>query len=556
LAHGRWIDPVGDIGTWWSAIYRLAGGERLYRDVHLQFGPLSPYLLAFGARMFGATTAYVASTCWIAAIAAAVLLLRSARPFLSALERTAVAGLVLGISVFAPGQARLVFPYAPGAVHALALSLGAILLVRERKPPSKALPGRAWLAGSLAGLAFAAKQEIGVACLAALVLSAFAGRPIRSGWAARVATAFLAIVALTALSVVACAPVESLREESRLWPLAPAPPESWLRLYRSVAGFEVADWGVVLSDAIWFLLWSLALFALIALLVVREKRLAPWLLTAGFLLALLLWGIVNGFSWERGLHPISLSMTVAFLLAVAALVLQSLPERRLLVALGAFAGLVATRTAVSTHVSGPYAGVSHFATALTWVVFLCVLAPRVFSPSERGRWMMRRFVSGAVLIVGWYAAFGGIRSLSEEWKEGVATREGAIFVDTRLAALFHSISRELVPGERIWVLPEVNGVDALFLAKNASPYPSQMPGWLDERQERKVTVAMELRPPDAVVVFDRETREYGVPKFGIGFGRVLAQWIAANYVPEHRMTGGTIYRKRPAGEAATDRRTR
>src|SRR4029453_10188233 len=105
-ARGRWIDPIGDIGTWWSAIYRLADGERLYRDVHpLQFGPLSPYLLAAGARTFGASSAYMAAACWIAAIAAALLLLRCARPFLSTVERTALAGLAMAVGLLAPGQA-------------------------------------------------------------------------------------------------------------------------------------------------------------------------------------------------------------------------------------------------------------------------------------------------------------------------------------------------------------------------------------------------------------------------------------------------------------------
>ncbi|HVE65812.1 MAG TPA: hypothetical protein VNC59_04465, partial [Thermoanaerobaculia bacterium] len=54
-ARGRWVDPMGDPGTWWSAIHRLANGELLYRDIFLQFGPLSPYALALGARIFGAT---------------------------------------------------------------------------------------------------------------------------------------------------------------------------------------------------------------------------------------------------------------------------------------------------------------------------------------------------------------------------------------------------------------------------------------------------------------------------------------------------------------------
>src|SRR5215813_12088835 len=113
-AAGRWIEPVGDPGIWWSTIYRLANGETLYRDIYLQFGPLSPYLLSLGVRLFGATASYLLLATWIPAIAAALLLLLAARETLNMIERLALAGLLLSESIFAPGMARLVYPYAPG----------------------------------------------------------------------------------------------------------------------------------------------------------------------------------------------------------------------------------------------------------------------------------------------------------------------------------------------------------------------------------------------------------------------------------------------------------
>ena len=61
-------------------------------------------------------------------------------------------------------------------------------------------------------------------------------------------------------------------------------------------------------------------------------------------------------------------------------------------------------------------------------------------------------------------------------------------MDRAPASVFRVLARNLTPGERIWVLPEVNGVDALFLARSISPYPSQMPGWLDPTAEATQTV--------------------------------------------------------------------
>ena len=57
-AGGRWLDPSGDVGIWWSLGERLAQGERYYRDIYLQYGPLSPYLVSVLARVFGSSATY------------------------------------------------------------------------------------------------------------------------------------------------------------------------------------------------------------------------------------------------------------------------------------------------------------------------------------------------------------------------------------------------------------------------------------------------------------------------------------------------------------------
>src|SRR5690348_443333 len=93
-AAGRWLDPFDDPAFPWSVVYRLSHGERLYRDVYVQYTPLSFYLLAWGARMFGASARYFLLSNWIPAIVAALLLLQCGRRFLSELERLALAGLV------------------------------------------------------------------------------------------------------------------------------------------------------------------------------------------------------------------------------------------------------------------------------------------------------------------------------------------------------------------------------------------------------------------------------------------------------------------------------
>jgi hypothetical protein len=109
-----------------------------------------------------------------------------------------------------------------------------------------------------------------------------------------------------------------------------------------------------------------------------------------------------------------------------------------------------------------------------------------------------------------------------------------------MATFFSSIGQRVSAGKKIWVLPEINGVDALFQATSTSPYPSHSPGWLDERAERELLRRIEQDPPDIVVIFRRPTREYGVAPFGAGYDRLIAAWIARKYVPLETTDAGTI----------------
>jgi hypothetical protein len=69
-----------------------------------------------------------------------------------------------------------------------------------------------------------------------------------------------------------------------------------------------------------------------------------------------------------------------------------------------------------------------------------------------------------------------------------------------------------------------------------------MPGWLGGTQEVGLLNRIEPKPPQAIVLFSRDTREYGIAPFGEGYGRHLAKWIARNYVPVETMRAGVLLR--------------
>ena len=231
-----------------------------------------------------------------------------------------------------------------------------------------------------------------------------------------------------------------------------------------------------------------------------------------------------------------------------ALVSPGLAGRASMLALSVFGGLVGARAAFSTERFGPYSGIAHFSTAFTWVLFLCVLVPKFLLRGDRAATWTRRAWAAVLLIVAGVGAVAGLESLKERSKESVRTPEGRITVSADVA-FFRAIGRNVRRGESIWVLPEINGVDVLFHARNVSPYPSHLPGWLDEEAEVELIRLVERHPPDVVVIFSRSVKEYGVADFGKGYDRLLSDWVERNYSVVEAMPAGRILRRTAPGSA-------
>lgn len=541
-AGGRWLDPTGDPGFAWSLAYRLAEGEVLYRDVYLAYGPLSPYLLAGLSRIFGLSAGYFLLINWIAAVAAGVLLLRCGRPFLWTFERIAATAAVLALSLWAPGPGRLVLPYYPGVVHALVLSLGAILVVRSARLSA---PARSAFAGLLAGLAFLAKQEVGLAALLAVLVS-FVARPrelVSRG--ARTVTAFAAVVsvALGAILLVPGVTLESLRRQNHLWPLDPAPPEALSSLFRLAAGVSEPGWAFDVRQGAWCLLAQLALVAAAGLLAARARRISHWIPVLGTATALIAWGAIEGFRFSTRV-PVALSAPVAFAVTAFAFLARQLEHREELLAIGTFAGLAGLRAVFSPTLSGPFDGPAHFATSLTWVLFLCLLAPRLLAPEPRGAAWARRLTAALLFAIAVFGAITGAQHLRFPWREAVSTPRGAVFLDPVDASFFRALSGEIRAGEEILVVPEINAVDVLYRARSASPLLDHIPGWLDARVENLLLARLARNPPDVVVAFERSLYELGASRFGEGYGERVSAWIEENYRPVLAQRTGAVERRR------------
>lgn len=561
-AGGRWLSPFGDPGFAWSAMHRVAHGEVPYRDFFLSYTPLSVEALAAASRLFGEGARFWMLANWIPAVLVGLLLLVAARRVLGPVQRLAVAVVFMALSLFVPGDGRLVYPYYPGGVHATLFALGALVLIDRGERAGKGAKSElrlSFVAGCLVGLAFCCKQEIGVAALAG-ILAPIAIEPRRA--AARVAAvAGGAALALggTLCLVLPLPPLSSLVADSRLWPLALAPPAELTPLFRFVAGIT-PGWERAVADSALHLLLLCALIHLAAMLVVWTRtrtrtRMRPWPWSAWIPLGAVLLGIGMA-RWFVGPAPpirnapVCLSVLVALTVAIAALFRRSLPGRRFILGLGTFAALAGARTLFSPATTLAYAGPGRIAASLTWVYFLCVLLPDLLVPRGGARSLAGWLMTGALLFATIPAALDGIQSLRFDDRVSVDTREGRVFVSPAQASVLSLLSRSLVEGERALLVPESNVADVLFGVRNVSPLIDLMPGWVNDRTDVELAARFERVNPDVVVLFDRPTREYKVDPFGRGFGRRIAQWCDARFQVVAEGPHARVLRRLPPGATA------
>ncbi|HEY6930823.1 MAG TPA: hypothetical protein VJA66_14175 [Thermoanaerobaculia bacterium] len=538
-AAGRWGDPCGDAGYAWSLAYRVSHGEKLYRDIYTQYTPLSPYLLAAGVSVFGAAPRFFLYAYWIPAIVAALFLLRCARSVLSTFERLTLAGIVIATSLFLPGAGHLIFPYYPGVVHALLFSVAAFLCLR----PGAATAVRVAVAGCLAGAAFACKQEIGLAVLIGLAVSLAAGPAPRFGLLARLLGSFLAVLLLVALWALASAPYESLVHDSRLWPLA-APPSTTIHFLGEASGLEKPLWPIAVAKRIFRDLAALGTVAAICLAASRERTRALWTRVAVLCLAAAAGWLALAKSPVRAVPSLSLSALLAFLLAAAVILLKDFPDRAFVAGFAVFAGLAGSRAVFSTNLAGHYGGPAHFATALSSLVALLVLAPRLLLGRCAAASYLRKGLAIGLFCFSWWQAAAAARSLEFPRNMPVDTPAGRVVAAPEGRRLLEMIAKHAVPGQSALIIPEPYAIDALFRLRNVSPLPWASPGWLDSRIETSLLRRLESSPPDLVVLIARRYKEYGAGPFGIGYGRALSDWCRIHYSVVGSSDQGQILRRK------------
>jgi hypothetical protein len=226
VSWNRWIEPFVDSGRELMIPWRLAHGERLYRDLHFHHGPLGPWLAAIVDAAAGPSLPARLGLCVAIAVFHLGALWALARNWLSPLRAALAVSVAAATALFLrPGG--WLFPFSLDVALAVAALTAALALgAREDSPRADAAAGACVLAALLA------RPELGFA--GAVILSFAARRRPRRIVALGVAPAAAAAAGYAAVSL--GTPLPTLVDDG--WLRVLRPPAAFGNVYRAYAGID------------------------------------------------------------------------------------------------------------------------------------------------------------------------------------------------------------------------------------------------------------------------------------------------------------------------------
>jgi hypothetical protein len=121
-------------------------------------------------------------------------------------------------------------------------------------------------------------------------------------------------------------------------------------------------------------------------------------------------------------------------------------------------------------------------------------------------------------------------------------------------------ARSARPGGTLAVFPEGEVVNAIAGLDNPMRFQRCLPDTVTPERESEVLADLIRTRPDAIVILNRPSPEYGQSEFGVDYARSLARWVSENYdeAPDPAMKGlrpysgvGRLFLLRPAGRVGS-----
>jgi 4-amino-4-deoxy-L-arabinose transferase-like glycosyltransferase len=542
----KWPDPLIDFGRELYLPWRINEGQVLYRDIASLFGPLSPYVNALWFRLFGPsllTLAIANAVIFAATVFGIYHLVRLSTDRLTATAAGLVSLLLFGFSQYMDvGNYNFITPYSHETTHGMALSVACLVLLHEAfARRSRRLSGAA---GLCFGLTLLTKPEIAIALGAGVIAGSLAMYAVRGddrGGAGRSVVIFLGMAAVPLIVFFSYFSIHmdsgsALRATGGAWvPLFGTGITNNV-FYRRSMGLDAP-----VQNAGRMLVTFIAFLALVgaALAVSWGKsagassyRGSRWL-RIGFLAAVI-------FALRQGTFPRALPLiAITAMVVLITIVMRARDDRDqarswiVLLSWAAFAVVLLAKMGLNPRIShyGFYLALP--ATVVAVVVMLWLI-PHVLA-GWRSQLIARRFQQLALWML--VAAIAPYLVSAHRWYRTRALAVGSgsdrFYASTmgeqgRLVREALAMLDEVrFPGATLAVMPE--GVMLNYLMQLESPLRviNLMPPEIMAFGEDDVVRSLEARPPDFVVLINKNMSEYGYPQFGhdARYGLRTRRWI-------------------------------
>ena len=522
ISWQRWITPFVDASREMCVPWRLAGGERLYRDVAYYYGPVGPWLGALLLRMFGRRWAVLEAMCAVVTVVLFWALYRLTKAAGSRVSAIVAVSAAAALCVGAPLGGAFLFPYSIDSLIAAAAGLSALALLAEDGAR------RSWIvAGAAVGVALGARIEIGSAVLAIVVLAGLrSSKTVQDrGWL-RVAGLGAAIGIVVYGVAFVGVPLRDLRPEG---PGAVfSPPAEWRAVYRLVAGLD--------DPAAGFRRVATSLFLDVIVLggawLFRKGvgRLAWVLLVAAAAVFSL---IAAGRGIDSSWPPLLASgPLLAIALTVASFLRLRTAEQRARFFLFGFAAVLASRVLLGLDYGqrpNPYSILALPGICATMAVLFVDLIPPALPRSEGVR------INAALVFIGIGAV--GLLHLSRisapERSAAVSTPAGRLRLPVLQAgptAMTLDFLRRIArPGDTIAGFPVAGIFNFATGLRNPLREEQILPGFLGPAEEDRVIGRLRENPPRFVLLINQPAAAFGEVAFGDDYARKLWAEVERTY---------------------------
>jgi len=531
ISWNRWIEPYIDTGRELMVPWRLAHGERLYRDVHFHHGPLGPYLAAVTDGAAGASLPARTVLYGIFALLHIAALGRISRRVLSPWRAALATSIAIACAMFLrPGG--WLFPFSFDTAVAVAAQTWALVLAAGDEGA-----GADTAAGACLLAALLARPELGLAGVAVLGFSA--RRKARRLVALGAAPLLAAASGYALLS----AGISRERLVADGWLRLIAPPVAFQNVYRAYAGLDRP--GLRAAE----LALAAIVLALIAALIVAAAFAASRLPgAAGRAMPLLAAAVIVGAAAVRTRPPDALAGELALLPPLVRVIpplLVAAAAFRLLAGLagrsprGALAGVpdailwmaavFAARLLLAAGYVGPY---DAFFLPLPVVVAIAGLFGAADRHAPAIGEELPRLVAAAL---GVFLAFRCLATYDlyrgGAW-DSVATPAGSLRLPRPVAGATRDALgwlERLPPGATLAGVPEAGFFNYTLGLGNPFWLEQFFPGHLDGAGEKRAIAVLTASPPDVLLRANVLAVGEGARTFGKDYLSAFDAALSAKY---------------------------